>query len=72
MEEDDYLQVIVESETHQAYLFEPEQAYTEEQFQRRDQEEAAAVASGVDVEQQRVGDDTWCLCTNWQRRLSLE
>ena len=60
MEEDDYFAIIAESETQQGYLFEPE--YTDEQLQRRDEEEAAA-AAGVD-EEERVGNDSWCLCTN--------
>ena len=57
MEEDDYLQVIVESETHQGYLFEPE--YTDEQLQHRDQAAAATAATSQPgnysfCEQQRV------------------
>ena len=71
MEEDDYIQVIVETETLQGYFFEPE--YTEDQLRQRDEEQAAAVAveaarraaaAGADEEQPRVGGDSWCLCSN--------
>ena len=70
MDEDDYFQVIVQSEGQQGYMFEPE--YSEEQLRRRDEEEAAAAAAvaarqaagGAPAEDQRVGSDFWCLCTN--------
>ena len=72
MDEEDYFQVIVEAGGQQGYLFEPE--YTEEQLRQRDEDEAAAAAAdaarqaavvaGADAEEQRVGNDSWCLCTN--------
>ena len=67
MDEEDYLQVIVESEGRQGYLYEP--VYTEAQLQCRDEEEAAAAAAaatataGTVGEEQRLGHTSWCSCT---------
>ena len=65
-------QVIVEAGGQQGYLFEPE--YTEEQLRQRDEDEAAvaaadaarqaAIVAGAEAEEQSVGNDSWCLCTN--------
>ena len=62
MDEEDYLQVIAESQGREGYLYEP--VYTEEQLQRWDEEEAAATAAaaaaGTVNEERRVGHTFSC------------
>ena len=64
MEEDDYIQVIAESASHQGYLFEPD--YSAEELQQRDVEAAERQAAAAEEQQRepRAGHTSWCLCTN--------